>query len=57
MVGSNRVKKNSTKVTNKTAITKQAIMLSLVEVLYNSNSINDATYTAVRKAISREVKS
>ena len=36
--------------------TKKEIMLSLVEVLYNSNNINETTYIEVKRAIKREVK-
>lgn len=39
----------------KKEISRKEIMLSLVEVLYNSSSINDATYAEVKRAINREV--
>lgn len=49
-------KKDKTNNHQKKDYTKKEIMLGLVEVLYNSGSINDTTYIEVKKAIRREVK-
>lgn len=49
-------KKNKSINHQKRDYTKKEIMLGLVEVLYNSGSINDTTYIEVKKAIRREVR-
>ena len=37
-------------------IGKKELILSIVEVLYNSSSINDATYIEVKRAINKGEK-